>query len=373
MANSLRVGIIGTGRAGRCQARAFSRLPGVSLAALWNRTRAKAERLAADLKTPGLEVFDDWRRLIDRSRVDIVSIATDPVLRLEPFAYALAKGRHVLVEKPLAWDLPEADAMARVARQAETVTAISFNWRYSPACLTLWRALQEGQIGKLLNIQTEWRLCFSPGLKPWSANSGVLREMGSHEFDRARHLTGWQFLRLACSLRSAPSSRDRAQSGPGSPETFASVLTQTSDGAVGNLRLMITPGEPERRIVLGGVEGTLTLSSQWVSVPQDQDSQRRMTLCNELQVIRQRSREINPVVLEVDDSDRQPDGVLSGQHTWNRLIADFVSAVRNDDRQHCSVPHLPHISDGLDAQRLIRACELSHAEGRWIDPPPPGH
>lgn len=126
MANSLRVGIIGTGRAGRCQSRAFSRIPGVAVTALWNRTRAKAERLAADLKTPGLEVFDDWRRLIDESPVDIVSIATDPVLRRDPFVYALAKGRHVLVEKPLAWDLPEAEAMARAAREAETVTAISF-------------------------------------------------------------------------------------------------------------------------------------------------------------------------------------------------------------------------------------------------------
>ena len=367
MADSLRVGIIGTGRAGRCQARAFSHLPGVSVTALWNRTRAKAERLAADLKSPGLEVFDDWRRLIDRSRVDIVSIATDPVLRLEPFAYALAKGRHVLVEKPLAWDLPEAEAMARAAGQAETVTAISFNWRYSPACLTLWRALREGQIGRPLDIQTEWRLCFDPGLDPWRANSGVLREMGSHEFDRARHLTGWQFLRLACSLRSAPGSRDRPQSGRTEPETFASVLAETSEGAVGNFRLLINPGQPDRRIVVGGVEGTLTLSSHWETVTQDQDSQRRMTLCNELQVIRQRSRDQDPVVLKVCEADRQPAEVLSGQHTWNRLIADFVSAVRNEDRGHRTVPHLPHISDGLAAQRLIGACESSNAEGRWIN------
>ena len=371
MANSLRVGIIGTGRAGRCQTRAFARLPGVSLTALWNRTRAKAERLAADLKNPGLSVFDDWRRMIDRSRVDIVSIATDPALRLEPFAYALAQGRHVLVEKPLAWDVPEAEAMARAAGEAESVTAISFNWRYSPACLTLWRKLREGQIGKLLDIRTEWRLCFSPGSDPWRANSGVLREMGSHEFDRARHLTGWQFLRLACSLRSAPGSQDRTRSGRNNPETFASVLAETSDGAVGNFRLLINPGQPERRIVLGGVEGTLTLRSQWVTVPQDQDSQRRMTLCNELQVIRQRSRDRDPAVLEVCDADRQPAEVLSGQHTWNRLIADFVSAVRTNDLDHSSVPHLPHISDGLDAQRVIWACESSNAEGRWIDLAPP--
>ena len=373
MAESLRVGIIGTGRAGRCQARAFSRLPGVSVTALWNRTRTKAESLAAALKSPGLQVFDDWRRLIDKSPVDIISIATDPVLRLEPFAYALAERRHVLVEKPLAWGLPEAEAMAKAAHQSETVTAISFNWRYSPACLTLWRALREGQIGKLLDLQTEWRLCFSPGPRPWTANSGVLRETGSHEFDRACHLTGWRFLRLACSLRSAPCSQDTAQSGRKAPETFASVLVEMSDRAVGNFRLLITPGEPERSIVLGGVEGTLTLTSQWVTVTRDQDSQRRMRLCNELQVVRQRPQDKDPVVLQVADSDRQPAGVLSGQHTWNRLIADFVSAVRNEDRRHHSVPHLPHISDGLAAQRLIQACELSHAEGRWIELTPIEH
>ena len=370
MVKSLRVGIIGTGRAGRCQARAFARLPDVGVTALWNRTRAKAERLAADLKAPGLTVFDDWRRMIDRSRVDIISIATDPVLRLEPFAYALAHGRHVLVEKPLAWDLPEAEAMARAAGEAETVTAISFNWRYSPACLTLWRALREGQIGKLLDIQTEWRLCFSPGLDPWIANSGVLRELGSHEFDRARHLTGWQFLRLSCSLRSAPVSRNRTRSGRKSPETFASVLAETSDGAVGNIRLMISPGQPERRIVLGGVEGTLTLPGQWVTLPQDQDSQRRMTLCNELQVIRQRfAGQGSRAVLEVADSDCQPAGGAFGTAHLEPADCRFcVSRSQWRPARIAACPTCPHISDGLDgtaADSGLRSCPAR--KGRWID------
>jgi predicted dehydrogenase len=71
--------------------------------------------------------------------------------------------------------------------------------------------------------------------------------------------------------------------------------------------------------------------------------------------------------LEIAESDRQPPDILSGQHTWNRLIADFVSAVRRGDVQHQSVPHLPHVSDGLATQEVIAACELSHAERRWVD------
>ena len=173
MLEPLRVGIIGAGRAGQCQARAFSLLPSVSVTALWNRTHSKAEKLASTLKSPRIEIFDDWRRLVENGQVDIISITTDPIIRLEPFAHALAKQRHVLVEKPLSLNLPEAEAMAAVAKRADTVTAISFNWRYSPACQTMWRAVREGQIGELLNIRTEWRLCFSPGLKPMDVRKWI--------------------------------------------------------------------------------------------------------------------------------------------------------------------------------------------------------
>ena len=144
MAETLRVGIVGTGRAGQCHAAAYSRLPDVAVTGLWNRTRSRAEKLAATLDGPNIEIYQDWRELIERGGVDIISITADPVVRQGPFAEALAQQRHVLVEKPLALDLPEAREMASLARQARTVTAISFNWRYSPGCQTTWRAIREG-------------------------------------------------------------------------------------------------------------------------------------------------------------------------------------------------------------------------------------
>ena len=72
--------------------------------------------------------------------------------------------------------------------------------------------------------------------------------------------------------------------------------------------------------------------------------------------------------LEIEESDRQPESVQSGQHTWNRLIADFVTAVRRGDIKHESVPHLPHTSRmGWAAQQVFSACEQSHGERRWVD------
>jgi len=335
---------------------------------LWNRTRARAEELAAELDRPNIQVYDDWRDLIELGQVDIISIAAAPIVRRQPLAAALARRLHVLVEKPLSLGLLEAREMASLARQARTVTAISFNWRYSPGCQTIWRAVQEGQIGRLLDTNTEWRSRYSPLFKPWSEVGGSLREAGSHEFDRVRFLTGRQFKRVVCSLGSPFEGHAGIHAeNPVPSDTSAFVLAEMSDQRLGAFRLTITPGEPERRITICGEEGTLILSSEWVTVRQDEDKDRTATLSNEVRVFRRRAGDADPVRLEIAESDRQPPAVLSGQHTWNRLIADFVAAVRRGDMLHESVPHLPHISDGLAAQEVISACELSHDERRWVD------
>ena len=368
MTELLRVGIIGTGRAGQNHAAAFSRLPQVTVTGLWNRTRSRADELAAALDLPNLQVYDDWRDLIERGEVDVVSIATAPSVRVEPFAAALAKRLHVLVEKPLSLHLPEAQEMAALARQAQTVTAIYFNWRYSPACQTALRAIREGQIGRLLDTRSEWRMRSSPLMRPWSEVGGSLREVGSHEFDRVRFLTGWHFKRVVCSLGPSPEGDagvPAENSVPSDSSVF--VTAEMSNQRLGAFRLTNTPGEPERRVTVCGEEGTLTLSSEWVTLREGENQEETATLSNEVSVSRQRGDDAEPVELEIAESDRQPPNLVSGQHTWNRLIADFVAAVRRGDVRHESVPHLPHIADGLAAQEVISACERSHVERRWVD------
>lgn len=366
MSQILRVGIIGTGRAGQSHATAFTRLPNVMVTGLWNRTGSRAEKLAITLNQPDLKVYADWRDLIESGHIDIISIATDPVLRREPFALALSRNRHVLVEKPLSLGLSESQEMASLACQARSVTAISFNWRYSPGCQTTWRALRAGQIGRLLDVQTEWRLRIGPGLRPWSQVSGSLREAGSHEFDRIRFLTGWQFKRVVCSLRSWTEPATPTKGTP-SCDVTAWMMAEMSDEAYGTIRLTVTPGEPERRITLCGEAGTVILRNEWSVFRPHGEEDRAMTLGNEVHVFRRRAGDAHPVRLSIAAVDRQPAGILSRQHTWNRLVADFVTAVRRGDFRHETTPHLPHISDGLAAQRVIHACEQSHIDQCWVN------
>jgi hypothetical protein len=54
------------------------------------------------------------------------------------------------------------------------------------------------------------------------------------------------------------------------------------------------------------------------------------------------------------------------QHTWNRLIKDFIGAVRDGDREHIDHPNLPTLTDGLRTEEVIAAARLSSADRRWV-------
>ena len=155
MTENLRVGILGAGWAGEGHALAFSQLPNVTVTALWSRTRKRADGLAAKLGQPGLQVYDHWQDLIEQADVDIISLATPPMLRCDPLAMALERDCHVLVEKPLSVGLGEGRAIVELAQQSGMLTAISFNWRYAPAFQLGWREVQAGQIGQVRDVRTE--------------------------------------------------------------------------------------------------------------------------------------------------------------------------------------------------------------------------
>ena len=53
------------------------------------------------------------------------------------------------------------------------------------------------------------------------------------------------------------------------------------------------------------------------------------------------------------------------RHTWNRLIEDFIVAVRNDDKDHGSYPSVPTLTDGLPTEEVIDATRQSRSTGRW--------
>ena len=91
MTETIRVGILGAGWAGESHAIAFSQLPHVEVTALWSRTRTSAEMLAQQLNQSGLRVYNNWQDLIEQAGVDVISVATPPMLRRKPILMAYKK------------------------------------------------------------------------------------------------------------------------------------------------------------------------------------------------------------------------------------------------------------------------------------------
>ena len=83
-------------------------------------------------------------------------------------------------------------------------------------------------------------------------------------------------------------------------------------------------------------------------------------------LVPQRADEDEPVNVPISEYDRAAAGVDLLQHTWNRLITDFVHAVRDRDIEHESVRHLASLTDGLPTEEIIAAARQSSDAHQWV-------
>ncbi|MBV9287284.1 MAG: Gfo/Idh/MocA family oxidoreductase [Hyphomicrobiales bacterium] len=140
----------------------------------------------------------NWKDAVARPDIDIVDIVT-PNDSHQPLAHAaLAAGKHVLCEKPLALTAAQARAMADQAERSKGIAMVVFNYRRAPAVMEAKRLIESGAIGEILTFRglylQDWAM---PEGTPWSwrfsaerAGSGSLGDIGSHVLDIASFLVG---------------------------------------------------------------------------------------------------------------------------------------------------------------------------------------
>lgn len=187
----LGVAIVGCGLIGQKRARALS---GARLAACADTVRDRAEAIAA--MVPGAEAVDDWRRVLDRKDVDIVTVATTHDHLAEIALAAVQAGKHVLVEKPAARRARELDPVVVAAEHAKVRVRVGFNHRYHPALRRARAIVDAGGLGDLMFIRgryghggrtgyaREWRA------DPRLSGGGELIDQGIHLIDLARWFLG---------------------------------------------------------------------------------------------------------------------------------------------------------------------------------------
>src|SRR5215831_14807431 len=193
MNDKVRIGIIGAGFARSTQIPAFVNCKDAQLVAIASARRTHAEAVAREFGIP--HVADDWRGVVERDDVDLISIVTPVVTHCEITLAALDRGQHVLCEKPMAMNAEEARRMTAAAHSAGVLALIDHELRFLPARRKLHALIQRGDIGKVTHIKTTFRADtrMDPSL-PWHwwsdhmQGGGTLGAIGSHVIDAFRWL-----------------------------------------------------------------------------------------------------------------------------------------------------------------------------------------
>jgi predicted dehydrogenase len=180
----MRAGVVGAGFVGAIHARALAANPDVELVGVCGRTAGRAAALAARL---GVPAYVGVAELLRRARPDLVCVATGNQDHAEPTLAALRAGAHVFCEKPLAFDLDEARAMAAAARRRGLALGVNFNHRFSTPFRRALAAVDDGVLGDLAYVDVK----FAGDLyKDLNHPHAQLIETQGHSFDLMRRFGG---------------------------------------------------------------------------------------------------------------------------------------------------------------------------------------
>ena len=204
----LRVGFIGCGRATEVlHLPALARVPSLRVVAATDTDPAALARVASG--SVGLQAFASSQRLIADPAVDVVAVCAPPAFHAQLAIEALAAGKHVYVEKPIAVTLADAAAIRQASEQARGLLTVGFNLRSHRLVEAARAAVASGVLGPIELVQTSWTSGFHLGrdLPAWrldrASGGGAFYEIAVHHVDLLRYILGDEIDRVAADSRSA--------------------------------------------------------------------------------------------------------------------------------------------------------------------------
>ncbi|MEV6957852.1 Gfo/Idh/MocA family oxidoreductase [Streptomyces sp. NPDC051207] len=374
----LRVGMVGYAFMGaahsqgwRTAGRVFDLPRRPVLAAICGRDAA-AVRAAAD-RHGWASAETDWRALVERDDVDLVDICTPGDSHAEIALAALAAGKHVLCEKPLANTVEEAAAMTRAADEAARrgqVAMVGFNYRRVPAMALARAMVAEGRLGALRHVRVtylqDWlvdpQFPLTWRLRKEQAGSGALGDLGAHVVDLAQHLAGEHLAGVSALIetfvrqRPLPGGAPRglaAESAGGTGQVTvddAAVFTgRFTSGALASFEATryATGRKNALRLELNGSHGSLAFDLERLNELSYHDGTEPAAHAGFRRILVTEPE--HPYL----DAWWPPGHGLGYEHTFVHQARDLVHAVAEGG------PVEPSFADGLQVQRVLAAVEES--------------
>jgi predicted dehydrogenase len=320
----------------------------------------------------------DWRALIARDDVDLVDICTPGDSHAEIALAALAAGKHVLCEKPLANTAEEAEAMTEAAEAAFArgqVSMVGFNYRRLPATSLARKMVAEGRLGALRHVRVtylqDWlvdpQFPLTWRLRKELAGSGALGDLGAHIVDLAQYLAGEPV--VGVSALTETFVRERPLPGGVSSGLTAVSATNPRAGGVGTVTVddaalftgrfasgalasfeasrFATGRKNSLRIELNGERGSLAFDLERLNELSYHDHTEPGTHAGFRRIL----------VTEPDHPYLEawwpPGHGLGYEHTFTHQARDLVRAIAAGRRPE------PSFADGLRVQRVLAAVEES--------------
>ena len=376
MSSALRVAIAGTGFIGAVHARsarlAGARIVGVS-ASSPSRSQEAARALGAE------RAFESSEALVESPDVDVVHICTPNHLHLPLAEAALAAGKHVVCEKPLATDVAGARRLVDAAASSGTAAAVPFVYRYYPTVREARDRVRSGATGPVRLVHgtylQDWLT--DPEDDNWRVDSvlgGASRafaDIGSHWCDLAEFITGHRITRLSARTLTAVPERRHAEhsaafargNGGGEKravdtEDAAVVQFETDGGAVGSTVIsQISPGRKNRLwLEVDGAKEAVRFSQEepetlWTGTREG---------------TRLVPRDIAGMSEDALRLSFLPAGHPQGYVDCFDL---FVAEAHAVARGEAPADGMPLFADGMRSAQIVEAVLASASEQRWVDVP----
>ena len=217
------------------------------------------ERARPRVEEMGAPFYQDYRQMLLEVPGDVAVITTPHYLHAQIAIECLQAGCHVLVEKPMALSVAEADRMIAASEATGKKLAVNFQHRHRPEVRAAKRLIQEGKLGRIqrMTMVIPWpRSARYYRLATWRGTwrgegGGILMNQAPHDLD------------LICHLLGSPSrvfGWTRTRFHQMETEDTASAILEWPDGAIGHLHVSTTEGEKGGVLEIAGTGGTIEIA-----------------------------------------------------------------------------------------------------------------
>jgi raw score 7.89 len=371
----VRIGLVGTGYIGRCHAIAYAQAPTVFpldaelvLEYLAEITPELAEKKAKEF---GFNRFTgDWRDIVQDPNVDVVDICTPNFLHKEIALAAIANGKHVYSEKPLALTAEDAKLMYEAAKKANVKTLVGFNYIKNPTTQLAREIIANGEIGEVVHFygtHNEDYLANKNTPLDWhcvkeKAGLGALGDLAAHIVQMSQYLLG-QDIRAVIGdmqtvIKNRPNPHNVQERLAVENEDQATALVRFDNGCMGTIETS--------RIACGrkmGLSYVITGTKGSISYTQERMAELKLYLHDE-DPARQGFKTILTGPLHPDYKNfcvSAGHGIgFNDQKTVE--IRDLVNGLASPE----GVLY-PDFEEGYKVSRVLDAIALSYHQKRWVN------